>query len=565
MLTRLNISNLATIQSLSANFSKGFSVLSGETGAGKSILLDALRFVLGRKTEPYQVRSGANLTLVEAEFDIAQIDSLKKRLRELQIPFENERIVVRRGMMENGRARAVINDCSVTMPNLAALGQQLVSIHGQHDNQRILKAETHLDFLDDSAGLGDLRQAVTNSHRQFVTLLRKRDALLEQEAQGEKERHWLEGVVTDLQEANLSTEENTSLREENQRLSNVELLGSLLAQAQDLLQESETSLLTQMGLLQRVLAQLSKINPAMTELEEHWQAVHIPLSELHHTVRSHGANLENNPARLEEINIRLTAIEKASAKYGGVEAALQELHLAQAQLEGMRTYAEQRASLDGEVNQASTALQCLCEELSKKRRQASQRLDADILNQLLALGMERAQFSTRVTPLVRKSGEHAGKPYRSPKGMDAVEFLLSANPGQALRSLSQIASGGELSRMMLAMKTILAQADPPHTLIFDEVDTGVSGRIAEIVGRKLKQLGQHHQVLCITHLPQIAALSHQHYQVTKHTQASQTYTAIQHLSAAQHVQEVARLLSGQHVSDNALAAAQDMVHQFNET
>ncbi|MBI4084234.1 MAG: DNA repair protein RecN [Candidatus Lambdaproteobacteria bacterium] len=556
MLTRLAIANLATIETLSLEFAKGFSVLTGETGAGKSILIDALRFVLGGRASAEQVRSGASQTLVEATFELERLPEVRALLERLGIPAERE-LVLRRVLLENGRSRALANDCSISQANLEALGQLLVNIHGQHDNQQLLDPGSHIRFLDAFAKLEGAREAVAEHHRAFTQLVQGRARLQQQAAAREQRRAELAALLEDVDAARPQPQEEQELRAEHHRLTHAERLAQLTQAACDQLDEGERALLPTLAGLGHLIEQAAAIDKALVPLAEPVRAARFQLEDLYRTLSAHGARVEADPNRLERVNQRLAELERLARRYGGSLAeALGRAAAARVELEALERAEESLAALEGRLAEVAGRLHRSAEALTAQRSKAAARLTALIAEQLRELGMEKVVCETLVQPL--ESPEGRGPVY-TPGGSDRVEFLFSSNPGQPPRSLARIASGGELSRVMLALKTILARTDPTRTLIFDEVDAGIGGALAEIVGNKLRRLGETHQVLCVTHLPQIAAQGAQHILIAKETRNRQTYTRATPLDGERQVQEVARLLSGVDVSEHSLASAQEMI------
>ena len=560
MLTRLAISNFATIESLAVDFIGGFTVLTGETGAGKSILIGALRLVLGARATPDQIRAGATQTWVEANFDLSQLPDVRTQLEELGIPAGAE-LVVRRSLQDSGRSRALANDCAITQAKLEEIGTYLVSIHGQHDNQMLLDGRTHVDFLDAFAGLLPQRaelRAVHGRYHAAVNALRDRE---QRAARQEALRAELLGVVADLEAAQLRPFEEDELRQSLQVLAHAEELAALSNRACDLLSEGDASLLLQLRTLSQILAEGAAIDPAVAPLQNALPGLHIQLDELYRSLRAYAVRLEPDPNRLEQLQVRLAELEKIKRRHGGsVAAALARLDSARTDLEAIDGIEDSLAQARTEVRTLAARLHALAGALSERRKEAAVRFDDQIIRQLNELGMNKARFETLVDVAQASAEDPAGV---TAAGMNRVEFLLSTNAGQPPRSLARIASGGELSRTMLAMKTVLADVDPTRTLIFDEVDAGISGAVAEIVGRKLRALGRSRQVLCITHLPQIAAQGIQHLRVSKTSDGAQTYTTLVPLEGQDKVREVARLLSGVTVTAHSLASAEEMVKLSN--
>lgn len=561
MLTRLVISNLATIESLSIEFNEGFTVLTGEAGAGKSILIDAIQLVLGAKGAVHQVRSGAEQTIIEAEFDIKGIGDAKALLEELEIP-ENGALVLRRLLSVGGRNRAVANDCTISQARLEELGTLLVNVHGQHDNQQLLKTEKHVQYLDAFGGLELQRTEITTCHREYTQAIRERRELREQAEQRRRHREELVNAVEELRLAGLKEGEEEELRQEHTLLAHAEQLARLTGSVCNGLYEGEDAVLTRISAMAPSLKEAAEIDQSLTPLVEQLDPIRFQLEDLYRILNSYTSGLEANPARLEEVNTRLALLERIKRLYGGsVEAAIGRLASDEVELEGFDRGQRSEEELNGQVSQLAKRLHDLSGKLSALRSEAAGRFDQLIEEQLKELGMGKAVFQTLIEPL---RGDDGNTLY-SGSGMDKVEFRLSTNPGQNLRPFSRIASGGELSRTMLALKTILAKSDATPTLIFDEVDAGISGATAEMVGSKLRSLGEIHQVFCVTHLPQIAALGGSHVLVTKELHQHETFTRIASLSEKEKVAEVARLLSGINVSDHSVASAEEMLTRGRRT
>lgn len=560
MLTRLAISNFATIESLSVDLTEGYTVLTGETGAGKSILIGALRLVLGARATPDQIRAGATQTWVEASFDLSQLPEVRAQLEELGIPAGTE-LVVRRSLQDSGRSRALANDCAITQAKLEEIGTYLVSIHGQHDNQMLLDSRTHVDFLDAFAGLLPQRTELKAVHARYHAALNALHDWEQRAARQEALRAELQEVVAELEGAGLRPFEEEELRQSLQVLTHAEELAALSNRACDLLSEGDSSLLIQLRTLSQILTESAALDPAVAPLQNTLPSLHIQLDELYRSLRAYAVRLEPDPNRLEQLQARLAELEKIKRRHGGsVEAALARLDSARAELEAMDGIEDSLAQARADAGTLAARLHALAGALSERRKEAAVRFDDQIVRQLNELGMNKARFETRIEEAQASPEDPSAV---TAAGLNRVEFLLSTNAGQPPRSLVRIASGGELSRTMLAMKTVLADVDPTRTLIFDEVDAGISGAVAEIVGRKLRALGRSRQVLCITHLPQIAAQGVHHLRVSKTSDGAQTYTTLVPLEGQDKVREVARLLSGVTVTAHSLASAEEMVNRSN--
>lgn len=560
MLSRLSIANFATIESLSIDFHDGFTVLTGETGAGKSILIGALRLVLGARATPDQIRAGAEQTSVEACFDLTALPEVCRQLEEIGIPAAGQ-LVVRRSLQDSGRSRALANDCAITQGKLEEIGTYLVSIHGQHDNQMLLDSRTHVDFLDAFASLQTQRAELKDCHARYGAALKACQEWRQQLERQEALRADLQAVVAELEAADLRANEEEELRQSLRILTHSEELAALSSQASDLFSEGESAVLIQLRKLDQILSDMAALDPAMTTLQGPLPGIRIQLDELYRTLRSYAARLEPDPNRLEQLQARLAELERVKRRHGGsIAAALTALAAARSTLEAMEGVGDSLVQAQAQAHTLATRLHALALALSDRRREAALRFDDQIVRQLNELGMNKARFETQIEVAQASADEPAAI---TASGLDRVEFLLSTNPGQPPRPLARIASGGELSRTMLAMKTVLADVDPTRTLIFDEVDAGISGAVAEIVGRKLRALGRVRQVLCITHLPQIAAQGVHHLQVAKSSNGTQTFTTLIPLEGQDKVREVARLLSGVTVTPHSLASAEEMVNRGN--
>lgn len=576
MLRRLSISGLATIHSLSLEFGRSFSVLSGETGAGKSILVEALRFVLGEGRAKGMLRTGAQYAVVEAEFELGPSAEAREHLETLNIPLETT-LCLRRTLLENGRSRAVANECSISQGALETLGALLVNIHGQHGNQALLNPARHVDFLDAYGNASELRRAVARAYRALGAAQRRTIYLEEQAHKISSQRTELEHTVQTLEEAHIDENEETQLREELHRAEHVEQIYTALSTAADLLHENEDSALQLLRQTTASLEDAAKLDPRWNACVEQLHPLIYALEEVHRTVLAGRDVPEANPERVEQINERLEVLERISRVYGGdLAAARSTLEAAQEELEQLQMHAEDLERAQTEQLQAAEQLHTLYAQLSAHRAEAALRLDKALRTELHALGWEQVHFSTRITSLEEKAPraeeppqaldtEEAPLAVRSQKpskrkrggerGQESVEFMLSANPGQPEQPLARIASGGELSRVMLALISVLVSVESTPTLIFDEVDAGISGGVAEIVGRKLRALGESKQVLCVTHLPQIAALAKNHHCVRKQLHQGHTHTEVERISGEARVQEIARLLSGLEITEAARQSA----------
>ena len=561
MLTRLAVSNLATIASIAIEFDAGFTVLTGETGAGKSIMIDAIRLVLGGKALPDLIRTGAEQLTVEASFDVSAQPAVVAAVRAQEIPLAGE-LILRRVINASGRSRVLLNGSQITMAQLEEIAPYLVNIHGQHDNQMLLHPTTHLDFLDGYSDLAGLRERFARTFRQYSAARRERDELQRAAEQKQRQAQDLRNQIEDIQAGSPNLDEEAALQQELNQLTHAEQLLTLTGTFGQGLYEGEAALVARLGDLTHTLAQAAKIDPTLQPLVTQLAPVRIQLEELHQAVRHYAAGLEADPLRLDAVNARLAVLERLKRRFGGsIAAVLDTLQRSTGELEALQESDARLAALDKSLSELAKALHQHAQALTAQRTTHAVRLGERIMAELKQLGMQNVTFELHLQPV----GGAPGTPQYTVRGAESAEFLLSTNPGQAPRPLSRIASGGELSRTMLALKTILAQADPTSVLIFDEVDAGISGATSEIVGRKLRALGRTHQVLCVTHLPQIAAQSNHHFRVSKAVRQRDTFTTVAALDQNERVREVARLLSGLEVSDKSLASAAELVGRAQES
>ena len=557
MLLHLRIQNLATIENLEIDFFDGFSIMTGETGAGKSIMIDGLQLLLGDRADFGLIRPGSSQALVEGAFDISKQTELKRLLSESDIPHENE-LLIRRVLNTNNRQKRFLNDISVTQGLLAQVGRGLVHIHGQHDNQALLDSSRHLDFLDAFGNLFPTRDALREVHKKWTKKRREQEEWQERLANRTDRQMLLEAQFQELSSLNLEPKEMDDLETESKMLAHAEQLLNLYGGMQTILYEEDGSIVEVLSSLKRQLQDAERMDPGCTALLENLDQSLLQLDELSQSLRHRQDRIEENPERLAWVNDRLSLLQSMQRKYRVTNTTqlieICERH--QTELQSLQNLEEDASALENEIHELVKTLQEHSTNLSSERKNAAKELDEAISRELKELGMNRAKFET--------SFEKKYDDSFSSNGADRVEFMLSVNPGQPLRPLVKIASGGELSRVMLAIQTILT-TDTVETLIFDEVDTGISGSVAETVGRKLANLGKRQQTLCITHLPQIAAFAEHHYAVTKSTENDQTYTFIEDLDKQQAIIEIARLLDGSEITNQALKLAREMRKRSHST
>ncbi|MER3402451.1 MAG: DNA repair protein RecN [Armatimonadota bacterium] len=547
MLQSLYIENLAIIDRLEIEFQHGLNVLTGETGAGKSILLDALGLVLGERANPTLVRAGADRLKVCAVFALpADFDT-----ESFGVELEEGALYLSREVQANGRSLARINGQPVPIATLKAIGEQLVDLHGQHEHQSLLRTNQHLDLFD--RWLGEPTLSLRNHVKQAVQHLHRLQQELQTLTLQERERAQMLDLyrfqLEEIRSAELKPDEEESLLTEERRLTHSEKLLSLAGSAYEWLMD-ERGAYDQIASASRNLTEICRIDPSMQDYQEQLEGALATVEEVAHALRRYTETVEYDPERLEQVIARLELIKRLKRKYGDTIPAI----LAYAQevaqkLETLEHQSERRDMLEHAIAEAQSEAERLCTQLSERRRDGAQRLAQAVQQNLRDLAMERALFEIAITP----------KPMDT-TGADAVEFLFSANPGESPRPLHKIASGGEISRVMLALKAVLADASPVPTLIFDEIDAGLGGRTAFYVGEKLAQLAQHFQILCVTHLAQIASRADCHFFIEKYVEKERTRVHIQRLTEEDRIKEIARMLAGE-PTETALQHARELLQR----
>lgn len=565
MLVRLSIQNYALIESLEIEFGSGLNIITGETGAGKSILIGALGLALGERADSDSVRSGAKQAVVEAEFRVGPGPQWERILTELELE-KTETLSLRREVAATGRSRAFIGENMVPLSGLKQLGDALVDMHGQHQHQSLLYEERHLDFLDGFAQAWPERQRVAQLYQDYRNIARELEELKNRERLTQEKLDLYQFQIKEIEAAKIVPGEEEELGRQQAVLANAEKLFSLASEGYGRLYQDEGSVSEQLAGLLKNLEQIADIDPRAEGLKTAVAAAEGQLKEAARELRRYRDGIQFDPARLEEIRQRLDLLHNLKKKYAakgeGLEAVLGYLEKIKSEVDSVEHGQERIAELEARLEKTRREWEQACLMLSEKRQAAARRMSREVTGQLADLGMDKAGFEVEVAQTADEGGLVGFKGRKclaDATGVDRVRFLIKPNPGEEMRPLARIASGGEISRVMLAIKTILAEADQTPVLIFDEIDVGIGGRVAEAVGRKLRQIGQRRQVLCITHLPQIAALAQNHYRVSKRISGARTVTLVERLSDDQRVEEVARMLGGEKVSEAARRHAREMV------
>jgi DNA repair protein RecN (Recombination protein N) len=566
VLRELRVKNLAVIESLTVPFGPGLNVLTGETGAGKSILIDALTLLLGERAQPAEtIRAGTETATIEAVFDAPRKSAVATLLQDHGIALENGTLVIRRELVRGGRGRVFLNDSNATLALLEKLGETLVEVHGQHEHQALLRPHRHLDLVDAFAGLGILRERLRQRYEEWRAVSAELEAVRVTSRDKATRMAQYRETLAEIDGARLRVGEEGELRDERRRLMNAERLAEGANAAYRELYDDPSSAVERAGRVAAVFREMVRIDPAVEPTLQALDTALVQLDETARTLRVYRDGIVFDPPRLDAIERRVDEINRLKRKYGEtVEAVLALRTKVEAELDGLGRSGEDEGKLAERADRLRAELTTRAADLAERREQAVARLETAVLAELGALDLETAAFQVRLQRERAGNGELAVGPegWRlGPRGVDQAEFLFSGNTGEEARPLARIASGGELSRTILAIKVVLAATDAVPVLVFDEVDAGIGGKTADAVGKKLRQVSRVRQVLCVTHLPQIAAYADQHLRVEKREEDGRTTATVAALVRADRVREVARMLGGESVTDTSLRHAQELITQ----
>lgn len=550
MLTELRIRNFAIIESLTLPLARGFNVLSGETGAGKSIIVGALGLLLGERASADLIRTGAERATVEGVFDVADRPEIAALLDERGIDAEEPLVVLKREIVAAGRARAWVNGTTVSATILAEIGRLLVNLHGQHEAQTLLDGDAQRRILDAFAGATQQAAGVRDSYAALATARRDIADLRRRRADAEKRADYLRHVVSEIEGAKLVEGEDVRLEDEARRLENAEELRELATGISTAIEGEEDTLLQRLASVERLLASIQRIDPTLARLQEIYDNAYYSLEALARELVEYESSVELDPSRLDEVRRRRDLLFKLTKKYGSTLAeVMKQGRTARAELDLVDSADLDLRLLEDGERAALAALEERARALTSLRTASAERLGRAVDEVLPDLGMNDGRFRAALLPL-REIG---------PDGAEAVEFRVSLNVGHEERPLARVASGGELSRVMLALKTILARLDRVGTLIFDEVDAGIGGRVGLQVGETMRRVASYHQVFAITHLPQIAARAHHHILVSKGARGGVTTADVAVLEDDARVAEIARMLGGDPESEVSRAHARELL------
>jgi DNA repair protein RecN (Recombination protein N) len=549
MLLTLNVKDFVIVDQLQLEFEPGFTVLTGETGAGKSIMLDALGLLLGDRAEAGQIRDGADRAEISASFDIARQPDLQAWLADNALSGDDSELLIRRLVDRNGRSRSFINGQQATQAQLKAIGEYLVDIHGQHAHQSLVRPEMQRGLLDAYAGASQLSRDVRAAWQDWQHARKAREDAEKRQRESEVERERLTWQIGELAELALQADEWPQLNQQHSRLANAAELAQSAQSAVDVLSDMDGNCLSLLSQVQNRLGKLSGFDPRLAESLALLDSVDAELREVVYSLRDYGSSFDDDPQQLVQVEARIDALMSMARKYRcQPEDLIKKLADWETQLAALEAATDQEARATAEAA-ALARYRAQAESLSGKRRQAASELSARISTEMQRLAMEGARFAIELSA--------ASEP--TAHGLETIEYLVAANQGSTLRPLAKVASGGELSRISLAMQVVISQVASVPTLIFDEVDVGIGGRVAEVVGKLLKQLGQRYQVLCVTHLPQVASCGDQHWRVSKSSADGRTVSRISPLDGEGRVLEIARMLGGEDITATTRQHASEML------
>lgn len=554
MIRSLRIRNLATIEDIELDLKDGFSILTGETGAGKSIIIDGIRLVMGEKGSPDMIRTGKRETSVEVIFPFHQKMANFKNF----FTDSGNELFVQRKISEQRAGKGYINGILVPIKKLKEMGADLVDIYGQNDHVFLLNLEYQLNYLDDYANAFSLKKDVSRLAQELKKLIREKKELETKEREREQRLDFLDFQIKEIEKAQLKRGEEEEHRYTRNILKNAEKIGSLVEKALDISYNQENSISSLLAQLQDIVSDLKDFDKTFKEADEAISQFSITIGEFSDFLIKFKEKQITAPEKLEEIEERLSQIEKLKRKYGSsIDAILSYSERAKQECEELSTSQEKLTALEPEIEKKFKEYMANAEKLFALRKKSARKLEKEVEKEIDLLGMKKARFKIKIETFL-PSPDTIEKVKES--GTEELEFLISPNPGEELRPLRKIASGGELSRIMLALKTIGKEIERLKTLIFDEIDSGIGGKTAEFVARKLKRLSNQHQIICITHLPQIASFAIHHYRIDKKVTQDRTFTTVKKLSFEERVKEIARLLAGTRITETTLQSAREMLN-----
>ena len=550
MLKQLYIKNFTLIDELDITFHSGFSVITGETGAGKSIILGALHLLLGARADSKQIKNGSSKCIVEAHFDLSHY-GLEAFFDEFGIDYDAKDCIIRREVNDNGKSRAFVNDTPVALTTMRELGEQLIDIHSQHQNLLLQKEDFQLNVVDIIADNAQLRQSYLQAYNEYHKATKRFNDFQEASQKSKENEEFLRFQFSELDKAKLVAGEDEELEQQSRTLSHVEDIKSALYDASSALSSEDGGCVEKTKNASSRLHDITEVFPEIKDVDERLSSAYIELKDIAQEIERKLEDVDFDPRQLDEINSRLDLIYALEQKFhaSSVDELINEHKRLQDELASIDGGDEQLEQLQQEMKEKYDVAMKLARKLSDARKKAAQKVEEGLKQRLVPLGIPNVKFKIEF-----KERDC------SPSGIDKVSFLFSANSSTALQPVSQVASGGEISRVMLSLKAMISGAVKLPTIIFDEIDTGVSGRVAEKMAQIMKEMGDNHrQVISITHLPQIAAIGATHYKVSKEETAQGTISHMQMLTEQERIEEIAQMLSGSDISEAAIANAKTLL------
>lgn len=565
MLKSLQINDYALIEKVYVEFEKGLNIITGETGAGKSILIDAMGLLLGERAALDVIRKGANKSIVEGIFSVTGNPKVKKILEENEIEFIDD-IIMRREISLKGSNRSFVNDTPVSLSVFKDVGYLLVDLHGQHEHQSLLRTEMHIEMLDEFGDLENDLLEYSENYRKLNGLKNELKSLKQKEEILNEKKDLYSFQIKEIDSVSPEEGEDETLSEECKILENSEKLLESTNRVYESLYESENSIYDSLVNIRNEISELLRIDKSFHDIEDECKSALAIINDISEFVRNYKNKVDLEPERLDTIRERLGAFTLLKKKYGGsLKSVLEYRKRIGEEFELAENFSGSIEKLENEIQTMRQKCGAIALKISKKRKSISKKIESEVVNALSYLGIPYSVFHVNIEQSIAEENSDSslladGKCYKSNiRGIDQVEFLISTNKGEDPKPLVKVASGGEVSRIMLALKSVLAKNDKLPLLIFDEIDTGVSGRIAQKVGQALKSLSNFHQIISITHLPQIAGLADHHFMVEKVTTGDRVYSSIKKLNDEERIREIAKLMSGEEITDSTLKSARELM------
>ncbi len=563
MLKSFEVKNYALIEHIKVEFGEGLNIITGETGAGKSILIDAMGLLLGDRASSEVIRKGAEKAVVEGIFNVSGNKKVKNLLQENEIDFADE-MILRREISMKGTNRCFVNDTPVNLSVIKDIGDLLVDLHGQHEHQSLLNTETHIDYLDQFEDYGKLLDDYSELYSKLSSKNHELKSLKEKESSLIEKKDFYSFQIKEIDAVSPEEDEEAKLNEQLNVLENSEKLTELTTEAYNLIYESENSIHDSVVKIKNILSKLNEIDKSFSESLSEAESALAQIKDISSFIGRYKDKVDLDPDEIEGIRERLGSINLLKKKYGGsIKSILEHRKKIGEEFEIAENFSDKIDSLDKELKDLRIQAGIAAEKISKKRELVSSKVKFEIENSLKELGIPKPEFKMQLSKSETDSDDSVfikNKKYNYYRnGIDKVEFFVSTNAGEDPKPLVKVASGGEVSRIMLSLKSVFAKSDKLPLLIFDEIDVGVSGRIAQKVGNTLKKLSKSHQIIAITHLPQIAGLADHHYAIEKVEKGDRVSSSIQKLNVKERITEVAKLLSGEKITESSLKSAKELI------